>query len=68
MIALGRYRHFRGAEYDVIGVAHHSETAERLVVYRALYGGGQLYVRPIKMFLETVKYNGVIVPRFTLVD
>jgi hypothetical protein len=60
----GRYRHFKGGEYEVIGVARHSETDERLVVYRPLYGVGGLWVRPASMFLETVTHDGRPVPRF----
>ncbi len=61
----GRYRHFKGGLYEVLGVARHSETGERLVVYRALYGEGGLWVRPEGMFLERVMKDGVEVPRFT---
>ena len=61
----GRYRHFKGGEYEVIGVAQHSETHELLVVYRPLYNATGLWVRPIAMFLETVTHNGETVPRFT---
>lgn len=50
----GRYRHFKGNEYQVLGVARHSETEEEMVVYRALYGEGGLWVRPAAMWLETV--------------
>lgn len=55
-VALGRYRHYKGKEYEVIGVARHSETLEELVVYRALYENelGSLWVRPVKMFLGEV--------------
>ena len=60
----GRYRHFKGNEYEVLGIARHSETDERLVVYRPLYGDGGLWVRPLPMFTETVMHNGRIVPRF----
>jgi hypothetical protein len=63
--APGPYRHFKGGEYEVVGVARHSETDERLVVYRPLYGDGGLWVRPVAMFLETVEYDGRTVPRFT---
>ena len=63
----GRWRHFKGNEYQVIGVAQHSETLEPLVVYRALYGDGGLWVRPAAMWLETVERNGQIVPRFTYI-
>ena len=60
----GRYRHYKGGEYEVLGVARHSETDEPLVVYRPLYGDGGLWVRPRAMFLETVTHNGEPVPRF----
>lgn len=63
----GRWRHFKGNEYQVIGVAQHSETLEPLVVYRALYGDGGLWVRPAAMWLETVERDGQTVPRFTYV-
>lgn len=64
----GRWRHFKGNEYQVIGVAQHSETLEPLVVYRALYGDGGLWVRPAAMWLETVERDGQTVPRFTYID
>ena len=60
----GRYRHFKGGEYQVIGVARHSETMEEVVVYRALYGEGGLWVRPAGMWLETVERDGQCQPRF----
>ena len=60
----GRYRHYKGNEYDVVGVARHSETHEPLVVYRPLYGEGGLWVRPHAMFFETVVIDGVARPRF----
>lgn len=62
----GRYRHFKGGEYEVLGVARHSETRELLVVYRPLYNDTGLWVRPVTMFLETVEHEGRVVPRFTL--
>ena len=61
----GRYRHFKGNEYQVLGIAHHSETLEELVVYRALYGDGGLWVRPASMWTETVERDGYHGPRFT---
>jgi len=64
MIEPGRYRHYKGKEYEVIGVATHSETEERFVVYRALYGEQGLWVRPAAMFLETVVVKGRSYPRF----
>ena len=60
----GRYRHFKGGEYEVVGIARHSETDELLVVYRPLYNATGLWVRPVAMFLETVNHNGATVPRF----
>ena len=60
----GRYRHFKGNEYQVLGVARHSETEEEMVVYRALYGEGGLWVRPAAMWLENVTRDGVTKPRF----
>jgi cyclomaltodextrinase / maltogenic alpha-amylase / neopullulanase len=63
-IRIGRYRHFKGKEYIVIGVARHSETGEELVVYRQGYGDGSLWVRPKDMFLEGVEDDGRSVPRF----
>ena len=64
----GRYRHFKGNEYEVIGVAKDSETMEEVVVYRALYGDHGFWVRPAKMFAETVERDGKIVKRFELID
>jgi hypothetical protein len=63
----GRYRHFKGGEYEVIGVATHSETHESMVVYRPLYNETGLWVRPLAMFLETVVHEGQSVPRFRFV-
>ncbi|MFT5033017.1 MAG: hypothetical protein ACI89D_001111 [Bermanella sp.] len=63
-LPIGRYRHYKGGEYEVIGVARHSETGERLVVYRPLYGEGALWVRPLSMFLESVTVAGENIPRF----
>ena len=60
----GRYRHYKGQEYEVIGIARHSETLEDLVVYRALYGEGEIWVRPKEMFLDTVEVDGKKVRRF----
>ena len=60
----GRYRHFKGNEYEVIGTARHSETLEELVVYRALYDNGGLWVRPAAMWSETVERDGYCGPRF----
>lgn len=68
-IPLGRYRHFKGNLYELIEVAHHSETQEPMAVYRALYGEKGLWVRPLPMFLETIVRDGKSIPRFQhLVD
>ena len=66
-IKLGRYRHFKGMEYEVVGIARHSETLEDMVVYRALYGEGELWVRPAVMWQESITRDGVILPRFTYI-
>jgi cyclomaltodextrinase len=63
-IKIGKYSHFKGQEYEVLGVAKHSETGEELVVYKALYGQKELWVRPKEMFLETIELAGKKVPRF----
>jgi hypothetical protein len=63
----GRYRHFKGNDYEVIGVAKDSETEREVVVYRALYGERGLWVRPLAMFTETVERDGVAMPRFRYV-
>lgn len=60
----GKYRHFKGNEYEVLFVAKHSETLEDLVVYRALYGEGGIWARPVSMWQETVEKDGKTVPRF----
>ena len=62
----GRYRHYKGNEYTVLGVARHSETLEELVVYRQEYGERGLWVRPAAMFTETVEVEGRAVPGFRL--
>ncbi|MBD3658567.1 DUF1653 domain-containing protein [Marinobacter sp.] len=64
----GRYRHYKGQDYEVLGVARHSETEEQMVVYRCLYGDFSLWVRPLSMFLETVNVAGEQVPRFSLIE
>ncbi|SDW77717.1 DUF1653 domain-containing protein [Marinobacter mobilis] len=66
-LATGRYRHYKGRDYEVIGLARHSETEEPLVVYRCLYGDHSLWVRPLAMFTETVEVAGEQVPRFAYV-
>lgn len=63
----GRYRHFKGKEYEVLGVARHSETEEELVVYRALYGDFGLWVRPVSMWNETVERDGKTFRCFTYI-
>jgi len=67
-LPLGRYRHYKGGEYQVMGIARHSETNELLVVYRPLYGEGALWVRPLSMFIESVNHDGSQIPRFQYVD
>jgi hypothetical protein len=65
MIRPGRYRHYKGNDYEVIGIARHSETEEELVVYRKLYGDGSLWVRPLTMFEENVVVDGKKIQRFS---
>ena len=64
---LGKYRHYKGNEYEVIGIAHHSETLEKMVVYRALYGEKEIWVRPFYMWDEEVEVNGKTVKRFEFI-
>lgn len=66
-IKLGKYRHFKGNEYLVIGIAKHSETLEPMVVYQALYGEKEIWVRPAAMWNETVSKDGYCGPRFTFI-
>lgn len=66
-IKLGKYRHFKGKEYLVIGFAKHSETLEDMVIYQALYGERGIWVRPAKMWNEIVEYKGEAVRRFTFI-
>ena len=61
----GKYRHYKGNDYQVIGIAKHSEDDSELVVYRPLYGEGRLWVRPLEMFVETVEIEGQRLSRFT---
>lgn len=63
-IPTGKYRHFKGNEYEVIGIARHSETTEPMVVYRALYDDGSIWVRPAEMWNETVERDGQTYQRF----
>lgn len=70
-IKSGKYKHYKGKFYEVIGLAHYSETLEEFVVYRALYstkkfGKNSLWIRPRKMFFEKLKINGKLVPRFKI--
>lgn len=67
MLKPGRYRHYKGNDYQVLGVATHSETGEPLVVYRPLYGEQDLWVRPLEMFIENVTLAGESLPRFRYV-
>ena len=67
-LALGRYRHYKGGEYSVLGVARHSETEDLLVVYRAEYGDRNLWVRPLAMFQEFVETPEGVVARFALIE
>lgn len=67
-IKRGKYRHFKGNEYEVIGNAIHSETGEEMVVYRALYGEGRLWVRPASMWNETVERDGKNYQRFSYIE
>ena len=66
-IKLGKYRHFKGNEYEVIGIAKHSETLEPMVIYKALYGEGGYWVRPASMWNETVERDGAVYKRFTYI-
>lgn len=64
----GRYRHYKGRDYEVLDVVRHSETEEELVLYRTLYGDFSLWVRPKAMFEECVVVDGALVPRFRCVQ
>lgn len=66
-IKIGRYRHFKGNEYEVLYIAKHSETLEEMVVYRALYGDGGVWVRPAAMWNEYVERDGKVYKRFTFI-
>ena len=67
-IARGRYRHYKGGEYEVLDTARHSETLEPMVVYRALYGAHGLWVRPAAMWSEPITVNGQTRPRFERIE
>lgn len=64
----GKYRHFKGKEYELLGIATHSETMETMVVYRALYGERNLWVRPATMWSEIIHRDGYAGPRFYKVE
>ncbi|THU05472.1 DUF1653 domain-containing protein [Lampropedia puyangensis] len=64
-LPLGRYHHYKGNDYEVLGVVRHSETLEPMVLYKPLYGDGGLWVRPYAMFCEPVTHNGTAIARFT---
>ena len=66
-LKLGKYKHYKGNEYEVIGIATHSETLEELVIYRASYDNQDLWSRPLTMFIEEVEVSGKRVPRFEYV-
>lgn len=68
MIKKGKYKHYKGYLYEVIDTARHSETLEYMVVYRALYGEYELWVRPLEMFMEDIEINGKTQKRFELLD
>ena len=65
---LGRYRHFKGNEYEVLYIGKDSETMEDVVIYRALYGQNEVWVRPARMWNETVERDGKTYKRFTLIE
>ena len=65
---MGKYRHFKGNEYEVVALAHNSETMEDMVVYKALYGECEYWVRPASMWNETVERDGKIYKRFTYIE
>ncbi len=68
IVAGSLYEHYKGLRYKILGVGRHSETLEELVVYQALYGEGDVWVRPLSMFLESITINGLLQPRFKLVQ
>ncbi len=68
MVKPGRYQHYKGNQYEVIDTVRHSETQEEMVLYRALYGERGLWVRPLKMFKESVNIDGLCMPRFEFVS
>jgi cyclomaltodextrinase len=68
MLKLGKYRHYKGKEYEMIGVGKHSETLEEMVIYRALYDDHDLWVRPLKMFIEKIEVNKKKIQRFEYIS
>lgn len=64
MVKLGKYEHYKGGQYQVLGIGKHSETMEEFVVYKALYGENEIWIRPAKMFMEEVEVSGKKIPRF----
>ena len=64
----GKYRHYKGNEYELLYIANHSETLEKMVVYRALYGEGEIWVRPLSMWNERVERDGKSFPRFEFIE
>ena len=67
-IRLGKYKHFKGGMYEVLGIAKHSENLEEFVVYKALYGEKELWIRPKEMFLEEIERTGKKVKRFEFIE
>lgn len=67
-VKLGKYRHFKGKEYEVVAIANHSETLEKMVIYKALYGDSEYWVRPLSMWNETVIRDGKEYKRFTYIE
>lgn len=65
-LPLGIYEHYKGNRYEVIGVGRHSETHEEMVIYRALYGSNDFWIRPLSLFVDTVSWEGKTLPRFRL--
>lgn len=68
MIKAGTYRHYKNKLYQVIDIATHSETMEKLVLYKPLYGESKLWVRPLEMFNEEILFDGKLVQRFTYIE
>ncbi len=66
-LSLGIYEHYKGNRYEVLGVGRHSETHEEMVIYRALYGSHDFWIRPLSLFLDTVNWEGKTLPRFRLI-